>query len=308
MADTNFFQKSLAATGVDAARINSMRILRDLALGSIVVFTLAAGITRAQSSAGTGTLEFAAYVSPTAAKPEPVRDFTFYVLTKSYEDIKHEIAESNGAPDREKFIAGLKLSPELREWLKTHDVLDLTMPGLDKLLTADDILHVPEFLLAYQRSNSGGVTNGIPKPKYRDADKTENPARYEKQYQEYMTALKKFIQGHPETVAGMELEMDGINPARKWAEAQNSFKRRVRQQAPMQAQTKYLAAKVDTDLEGRASLPRLPAGSYWVSTLDLDAGAGDSRLKWDFPITIEAGKTTRVELTNLNAADPSKTP
>ena len=308
MADTNFFKKSPAATGVDAARINSMRILRDLSLGSILVLSLGAGVASAQSAAGTGALEFAAYVSPTAAKPEPVRDFTFYVLTKSYEDIKHEIVEANGAPDREKFIVGLKLSPELREWLKIHEVLDLTMPGLDKLLTADDILHIPEFLLGYQRSNSGGVTNGIPKPKYKDADKTENPEKYEKQHQEYFTALKKFIQGHPETVAGIELEMDGINPARKWAEAQNSFKRRVRQQAPMQAQTKYLVAKVDTNLEGRASLSRLPAGSYWVSTLDLDAGAGDSRLKWDLPITIEAGKTTRIELTNLNAADPSKAP
>jgi len=129
-------------------------------------------------------------VSPTAAKPEPVRDFTFYVLTKSYEDIKHEIVEANGAPDREKFIVGLKLSPELREWLKIHEVLDLTMPGLDKLLTADDILHIPEFLLGYQRSNSGGVTNGIPKPKYKDADKTENPEKYEKKHQEYFTALK----------------------------------------------------------------------------------------------------------------------
>jgi len=284
-----------------------MRILRELSLGSIVALTLAAGVS-AQSPAGTGTLEFVAYVSPTAAKPEPVRDFTFYVLTKSYADIKHEIVEANGAPDREKFIAGLKLSPELQAWLKAHEVLDLTTPSLDKLLTADDILNVPEFLLAYQRSNSGGVTNGIPKPKYKDADKTENPPRYEKQHQEYLTALKKFIQARPETVYGMELEMDGINPARKWAEAQNSFKRKVRQQAPMQAQTKYLVAKVDTNLEGRANLARLPAGSYWVSTLDLDAGAGDSRLKWDVPVVVEAGKTTRVELTNLNAVDPSKEP
>jgi len=181
------------------------------------------------------------------------------------------------------------------------------MPGLDKLLTPDDIIHVPEFLFAYQRSNSGGVANGIPKPKYRDADKMEHPERYEKEYQEYLTALKKFIRGRPETVVGMELEMDGINPARRWAEAQNSFKRRVRQQAPTQAQTRYLAAKVDTDLEA-APAYRLAAGSYWVSTLDLDAGAGDSRLKWDVPVIIESGKTTRIELTNLNAADPSKAP
>ncbi|HLK04381.1 MAG TPA: hypothetical protein VKT53_08065 [Candidatus Acidoferrum sp.] len=119
------------------------------------VFAIGATAARGQEAAGTGTLEFTAYVSPTAAKPEPVRDFTFYVLTKSYSDIKRELEEKNGSPDRERFVSDLKLSPELKEWLKAHEVLDLTMPGLDKQLTADDILHVPEFLLAYQRSNSG---------------------------------------------------------------------------------------------------------------------------------------------------------
>lgn len=266
------------------------------------------GATSAQSQGTTGTLEFSAFVSPTAAKPEPVRDFTFYVLTKSYEEIKKEVETKNGAPDREKYIESLKLSPELREWLKAHDVMDLTMPGLDKLLTADDILHVPEFLLAYQRSNSGGVTNRIPKPKYKDADKTEHPEKYEKEHQEYLVSLKKFVQANPMTMAGMELELDGINPAKKWAEIQNSFKKRIRQQAPMQAQTKYLVAKVDTNLEGTANIFRLAAGSYWLSTLDLQAGAGDSRLRWDVPITIEMGKTTRIELTNLNATDADKAP
>ena len=282
-----------------------MRKLNRIWMG-LGVACVIAGATPAQDQSGTGTLEFTAYVSPTAAKPEPVRNFTFYLLTKSFEDIRHEIEAKNGAPDREKFIAALKLSPELKEWMRVHDVLDLTMPGLDKVLTPDDILGVPELLLAYQRSNSGGVTSGIPKPKYRDADKTERPERYEKEHQEYLTALKKFIQSHPETVAGIELELDGINPGRKWAEAQNSYKKKVRQQAPMRAQTKYLAVRVDTNLEGMAHAARLPAGSYWLSTLDLEAGAGDSRLIWDVPVTIQAGQTTRIELTNLNSTEALK--
>ena len=307
MADTNFREKRRARTDTDAATMRFMK--KPAGIFIAVVAACAFGTSlRAQSTAGTGSLEFSAFVSPTAAKPEPVRDFTFYVLTKSYEDIKKEVEERNGAPNREKFIEGLKLSPELREWLKTHDVIDLTMPGLDKLLTADDIIRVPEFLLAYQRSNSGGVTNRIPKPKYKDADKAEHPEKYKKDYQEYLNALKKFIQANPMTMAGMELELDGVNPAKKWAEAQNGFKKRIRQQAPMQAQTKYLAAKVDTNLEGWASLSRLPIGNYWLSTLDLQAGAGDSRLRWDVPVAIEAGKTTRMELTNLNATDTDKAP
>ncbi len=161
-----------------------------------------AGVAFAQSTRG--TLEFVARITPTAARPEPVRQFTFYILTKSYTEIVKEVEEKDAIPPREEFIEGLKLSPELRTWLKNHDVMDLTLPDVDKAMTPDDIIHVPEFLLAYQRSNSGGVTSGIPKPKYADADKTENPERYEKQVNEYHTALKKFIQAHPESVSGVE--------------------------------------------------------------------------------------------------------
>ena len=258
---------------------------------------------RCMSQAANGALEFSARVTPTAAKPEPVRDFTFYLLTKSYDDIVKEIDERDGPPARDKFIDDLKISPELREWLRKHDVIDLTLPGVDKLFTPDDVLHVPEFLLAYQRSNSGGVTSGIPVPKFREADKTENPARYEKQHTEYLSALKKFITARPETMAGMELELDGVNPARKWAELQNSHRRRVQQLAPAEAQTKYLAAKADTDLEGRASIAQVPTGNYWLSTLALTASAGDARLRWNVPVKISAGQTLRIELTNLNATD-----
>jgi hypothetical protein len=259
------------------------------------------GAACAQSAAG--SLELAARISPTAARPEPVRDFTFYVLTKSYAEIVKEVEAENAIPSREKFIDGLKLSPELKEWLKAHDVFDLTLPGLDRLVTPDDILHVPEFLLAYQRSNSGGVTSGIPKPKYADADKTANPERYNKQVQEYHAALKKFIQSNPSTVSGIELELVGVNPQQQWSQVQAEHRRRVLRLAPEFAQTKYLAAKADTDLEGQASASGLAPGEYWVSTLNLDANAGDTRLGWDVRVAIRPGQTTHVELTNLNALD-----
>jgi len=260
-------------------------------------------VCHANAQAGAGTLEFTARVTPTAAKAEPARDFTFYLLTKSYGDIVKELDDRDAPPSREKFIDDLKISPEMREWLHKHDVMDITLPGFDKLVTPDDVLNVPEFLLAYQRSNSGGVTNGIPVPKYHDTDKTENPTRYEKQKQEYMTALKKFIQAHPQTVSGMELELDGVNPARKWAALQNAQRRRVQQLAPVEAQTKYLVAKTDTDLEGHARIAGVPAGTYWISSLGLTAVSGDARLQWDVPVKIEAGQTVRIELTNLNATD-----
>jgi hypothetical protein len=250
-----------------------------------------------------GALNFKARITPTAARPEPVRQFTFYVLTKSYGEVVKEIQQQNALPTREKFIDELKVSPELKEWMKAHEVLDLAAPGFDRLLTADEIIRVPEFLLAYQRSNSGGVTQGIPKPKYRESEQSENPERYKKQVQEYHAALKKFIRDHPETVTGIELEFEGINPQHKWQQLQAQYKNRVLRLAPSIAQTKYLAAKADTDLDGSASLSGLPAGQYWISTLNLDATAGDVRLAWDVPVTIAPGQTVQIELTNLNAVD-----
>jgi hypothetical protein len=257
----------------------------------------------AQTVASTGGLQLTARITPTAARPEPVRQFTFYILSKSYAAVSQEVEAGDVIPSRDKFIDELKISAELKEWLKAHEILDLTMPGLDKALTADDVLHVPEFLLAYQRTNSGGVTNGIPKPKYKDTDKTDHPDKYKKQTEEYYSALRKFIRLHPETMSGMELELDAVNPQRKWAKIENDHKKRVQHLAPDVAQTKYLVAKADTDLDGRAGVSGLPPGSYWVSSLNLDADAGDTRVRWDVPVAIQPGQTTRVELNNLNATD-----
>jgi hypothetical protein len=270
----------------------------------IFCFALTAGL-RAQTA--TGMLDFTARVTPTAARPEPVRQFTFYVLTKSYEEIAKEVEAQDALVPRDKFIDDLGISPELKTWLKAHDILDLTLPDLDKVVTPTDIIQTPEFLMAYQRSNSGGVTSGLPRPKYSEADKTANPERYERQKQEYLATLKKFMQAHPESVNGIELELSGVNPQTKWAKLENDHRRRVARLAPEVAQTKYLAAKADTDLDGHATVSGLPEGDYWISTLNLDAAAGDARLRWDVRVTVRPGQTRRVELTNLNGTDARAT-
>src|SRR5580692_3994883 len=267
-------------------------------LGVLPCFTCS---TRAQNSAG--ALDITARITPTAARPEPVRAFTFYILTKSYADIAKEVEEGDVVPPRDEFIEGLKVSKELKAWLKAHETLDLTIPDLDKMLTADDILHTPEFLTAYQQTNGGGVTSGMPKPKFKEADKTEHPEKYEKDKQAYYAALKKFIQANPSTVSGVELELDAVNPQRKWSVLQSNHKRRVQKLAPEIAQTKYLAAKVETDLEGHAFIRELAPGNYWISSLNLDANVGDARVRWDVPVAIQAGQAFRIELTNLNATD-----
>lgn len=267
---------------------------------AMCAFSFASG---AWAQSNSGGLEIAARITPTGARPEPVRQFTFYVLTKSYSDIVKEVEEQDPIPPREQFIEGLKVSPELRAWLKGHDVLDLEQPDLDKLLTPDDILNIPEFMAAYQRSNSGGVTQGMPQPKYTKIDQAQYPEKYEKQKEEYLTALKKFVRQHPTSISGIEIELAGVNPQHKWATLQNERRKRVTRMAPEIAQVKFLAGKADTDLEGHTWISGLAPGDYWISSLNLDADSGDMRVRWDVPVKVERGKTIRVELSNLNSID-----
>jgi hypothetical protein len=257
----------------------------------------------APAQSGTAAIDLTARITPTSARPEPVRQFTFYVLTKSYTDIIKEVEAQDVLPTRDEFIDKLTVSPELKKWMKAHTVMDLTAPELDKVLTPDDIMQVPEFFDAYQRANSGGVTMGLPKPKYREADKTANPEKYQKQHDEFLTSTKKFIEAHPATVQGIELELAGVNPNMQWEKLHADHKKRITQMAPDTAQVKYLAAKADTDLEGHAFVSGLAPGKYWVSSLGMDAASGDRRLLWDVAITLEAGQTARLDLSNVNATD-----
>jgi hypothetical protein len=271
------------------------------------LFALAGGLLSLASAlaaqAGTGAIEMTARVTPTGARPEPVRQFTFYVLTKSYADIIKEVEGQNALPTRDEFIDKLTVSPELKKWLKAHEVIDLTLPDLDKVVTADDIMQVPEFFDAYERANSGGVTLGIPKPKYRDTDKTANPDKYQKQKDEFLSATRKFIETHPATVQGIELELTGVNPNVQWEKLHADYKKRIAQMAPDTAQIKYLAGKADTDLDGHAFVGGLVPGKYWVSTLGMDAASGDRRLLWDVAVTVQAGQTCQLNLSNVNATD-----
>jgi hypothetical protein len=285
----------------ESARIGHMRngLRVVLALGVSCFFL--AGFLAAQG--GTGAISLSARVAATGAQPESVRQFPLYVLTKSYADVVKEVEGQDALPTRDKFIDGLTVTPELKAWLKAHDLIDLTSPDLDKVLTPEDIMKVPEFFAAYERSNAGGVTKGFPLPKYREADKEANPDRYQKQKEEFLTATKKFMETHPSSVQGIELELTGVNPKVPWDDMQAKHKNKVAQFAPDTAQLKYMAAKVLTDLDGHALISGLPAGNYWVSSLGMDATSGDRRLSWDVPVNVQAGQTIHLDLSNLNATD-----
>src|SRR5208282_1263495 len=127
---------------------------------------------------GTGAVDISARITPTGAHPEAVRQFDLFVLTKSYADIIKEIEGQDVLPSKESFIDSQKVTPELKKWMKAHDVIDLTSPDVEQLFTPEDVMNTPELFAAYMRANSGGATVGFPNPKYRVADKDSNPDRY----------------------------------------------------------------------------------------------------------------------------------
>jgi hypothetical protein len=269
----------------------------------IVIVATCVFVTPVVAQSGAGSLDVIAQITPTGGRPEPVRQFTFCLLTKSYADIVKEVEGTDPMPTREEFIDKLKVSDELKGWMKKHDVIDLTQVDFDKLVTAEEMMAVPEFLAAYQRSNGGGVTPGMPQPKFKQVNKDTDPDKYEKMKEEYLTSLKKFMTAHPSTINGVELELGAVSPKLKWDRLQVDHNRKVAQLAPDTAQSKYLAGRVDTDLDGRAMISGLKPGEYWLSSLGVDAASGDRHMHWDVPTKIQPGQTTRLTLSNLNGTD-----
>ncbi|MBZ5527777.1 MAG: hypothetical protein LAN71_07755 [Acidobacteriia bacterium] len=250
----------------------------------------------------TGVLEFTARITPTAGRPEPVRQFTFYLLTRDYAEIVREADAASALPSREEFIDSLKVSPELKAWMKAHNTVNIATQEIELGLTAGEVISIPEFLGAYLQANSG-ITQGLPREKYKESDKTERPERYRKLRQEYLAALKKFIEANKQTLASISVYLEPINPGRLWNQLTVEHARKVARQAPEYAQTKYLAGKTDTDLDGRGIFVAIPAGAYWLSTLGQDAAAGDMRVRWNVPVAIAGGKVARIELSTLNASE-----
>ncbi len=145
----------------------------EIVLGLLLV--AAPGWIAAQS---TGSVEFSAQVAPTDGRPEPVRQLTFYLLRKSLEDIRQEALQLEPAPDLDKFVNGLTVSPKLKEWMKKNHTVQLAGTDFTNLLTADDIVDTPEFYNAYMFRNSGYEGNGFPKPKFNLKDEVSNPEKF----------------------------------------------------------------------------------------------------------------------------------
>lgn len=252
-----------------------------------------------------GALELAAHVRPPAGQTEPVRQLTFYVLSKSLSDIRREIIATEPPPDLDHFIAQLGISAELKEWMKRHRRIDLAGNDFIKEVSATDILDVPEFLTAYKNQNGAALHADVPEPKFKKGDEQKNLEKYNREREQYRQALIHYIQSNLEGLLGLDAEFRDTNPYPRWVQLQTDQQKRVEHKAMQIAQTKYLVATATTDLNGRAAFAGLPPGHYWISNLDAAALAGDLRLHWDDAVTLLPAKISYVELSDLNAVETS---
>lgn len=268
----------------------------------VVAAAAALAAPTAGQAAQTGAIEIEVRVTPTAGREEPVRRLTLYLLRASFDELRREGEAAEPPPDLAAFIESLAVSPELKAWMKRTERVQLSGPEFTRLLTPADIMNTPEFLEAYLARNAGDTTVGFPKPRFREQDRERNPRRYEQQRKEYFDRVRRTIESYPQTKDQIEIHLTHISAGQQWDQLQNEHRRRLRMRALERAQTSELVARGETDLDGRAGFQNVPAGRYWLSTLENEAVVGDARLRWDYPVAVEAGRTARIVLNNLNAA------
>ena len=270
----------------------------------VIALTLAAalplvpGTARAQ----TGTIEFTVVVTPASGHPEPAMRQMIYLLHRSFEE-RRKLAEAvEPKPDLDKFVDGLQATPELKAWMKKMHTTTVIGGPFHTMLTPEDMVHVPEFRDAYVESNlTESVADiGFPKPKYRARDKTKKPAKYEADRKQYLEAVRKYYEKNRNSADTIDVYLADSDHTAEWDRLMAAWRKRTHDHALQDAQALDLTAKVETNLQGRGSF-QVPPGTYWLSTLDGQVVTGDVRLKWNLPLIVEAGLTTRVELSNVNA-------
>lgn len=274
--------------------------VRILALLSAGIFAITSA-TFAQN----GSIEIVAEGTPSGGLQEPVRGFPLFLLSRSFEQIDKEAQASDPKPDVNTFIDTLDVSPELKAWMKKNDCILLTGEGFIHKLTPAAVLDVPEFRRAYMERNAGDQSIDFPKPRYKTSDQQKNPARFKKLSDEYHETLLHYIATYPQTLNGIDLSLTDIDPGPRWNILLAHRIPEIRRRALDWAQSKYLVARVQTDLQGQALLQSIPSGQYWISTLNVAAEVGDVHLKWDVPVTVVAGRTSKVTLSNFNAVQPT---
>jgi len=257
------------------------------------------------ASPQTGSVQFVAQVTPTDGLQEPVRGFPIFLLSKSYEVICKDASTSVAPPDMDGFIAKLNVSPELKAWMKKNHWVTLNGEDFIHMLKVPDVMNVPEFYKAYRERNAGDEASNFPDPKFKASDEQKHPEKFKRLEDEYAAAIRSFMEAHPESIDGIDGNLTDVDPSSKWNEIVGRHDKEVRQRGLNLAESTYLVARTQTDLQGQGSLSGVPAGTYWLSSLNVAAQVGDAHPRWDVPVTIQPGKTAYVALSNANALPPA---
>jgi hypothetical protein len=256
--------------------------------------------------AQTGSVEFVAHITPASGVEEPVRGMPFYLLSRSFQDIGKETDTNYPKPDMDAFIDKLDVSIDLKAWMKKNHTVTLSGEEFINKLKVPDVMNIPEFYDAYMRRNAGDEAFNFPKPKFKVSDKTKDPGKYGKLSKEYNEAVKKYMTDNPQSIDGMDLNLVKTDPSQKWEELNKKRIPDIQRQTLDLAQSRYLVARAQTDLEGHGFLRGLAPGTYWLTTLAVSANVGDARLQWDVPVAVRPGATASVTLTNSNAIQPPR--
>jgi hypothetical protein len=281
-------------------------------MNRLLRWTVAACATLAVAAAASphalaqaGSIEFTIHVTPTGGVEEPVRGFPVFLLSKSYEEIQQEADAAFPKESLDDFIESLDVSPELKAWMKKNQWLAFSGQDFIKKLTPNDILGIPEFYKAYMARNEGDQSTGFPSPKVKESDKDKYPEKYAKDQERYKDAIRRYILQIPESVNGIDMNLQEVDPNRKWHAMEAKRTPEVQRRLVNLAQGKYFVARTETNLQGQGFFPNISAGTYYLSTLNVPAAVGDVRPVWDVPLTVRPGEVAYSVLSNVNAVQGS---
>jgi hypothetical protein len=279
------------------------RLIRWATVGCATAVLAAAASPRALAQAG--SIEFVIHVTPTGGVQEPVRGFPVFLLSKSYEEIQQEADAAYPKESLNDFIAGLDVSSELKAWMTKNQWITFSGQEFIKKLTPNDIMTIPEFYKAYMARNEGDQSTGFPIPKFKESEKEKDPDKYAKDKQHYKDAIRRYIEQIPESINGIDLNLQEVDPNRKWHDVEAKRAPGVQRRMIDLAQGKYLVARTETNLQGQGFFPNVSAGTYYLSTLNVPALVGDARPTWDVPLTVRPGEVAYAALSNVNAVQDS---
>jgi hypothetical protein len=271
----------------------------------LLAFTCAAIVSAVASTAvaQSGSIEFAVHATPTGGLEEPVRGFPVFLLSRSFEDIQKEADAAFPKQNLNDFIDGLNVSKELKDWMKRNQWITFSGQDFIQKIKPDDVMNVPEFYKAYMDRNAADQGSGFPveKVKNEEKEKEKDPAKYEKDMERYRDSVRHYLEQVPESVNGIDLNLQEIDPNRKWHEIESKRAPEVQRRVTDLAQGKYLVARTETNLQGQGFFPNISPGTYWLTTLNVSVTVGDARPRWDVPLTVRPGEVSYAVLSNVNA-------